>query len=34
MRTGDYRIVDEIEDDQLLVLLLAVGHPREICRGR
>lgn len=34
VRTGDYRIVDEIEDDRLLVLVLRVGHRREVyaCR--
>lgn len=30
VRTGDYRIVYEIHDDVLLVLVLAVGHRREI----
>jgi len=30
VRTGDYRIVYEINDDVLLVLVLAVGHRREI----
>ncbi|HEX4101221.1 MAG: type II toxin-antitoxin system RelE/ParE family toxin [Pseudonocardiaceae bacterium] len=30
VRTGDYRIVYEIEDAQLLVLVLIVGHRREI----
>ncbi len=34
VRTGNYRIVYEIEDDQLLVLILTVGHRREIYRGR
>jgi mRNA interferase RelE/StbE len=34
VRTGDYRIVYEIRDGQLLVLVLAVGHRREIYRGR
>jgi mRNA interferase RelE/StbE len=34
VRTGDYRIVYEIEDDQLLVLVLRVGHRREIYRAR
>lgn len=32
VRTGDYRIVYEIRDDVLLVLVLAVGHRREIYR--
>lgn len=33
VRTGDYRIVYEIHDDVLLVLIVAVGHRREIYRG-
>ncbi len=32
VRTGDYRIVYEIRDRVLLVLVLAVGHRREIYR--
>ena len=34
VRTGDYRIVYEIHDDVLLVLVVAVGHRREIYRDR
>lgn len=34
VRTGDYRVVYEIHDDVLLVLVLAVGHRREIYRSR
>lgn len=34
VRTGDYRIVYEIHDDVLLVLVVAVGHRREIYRRR
>ncbi|MDV7356426.1 type II toxin-antitoxin system RelE/ParE family toxin [Rhodococcus oxybenzonivorans] len=30
VRTGDYRIVYEIVDERLLVLVLTVGHRREI----
>lgn len=30
VRTGDYRIVYEIHDQVLLVLVVAVGHRREI----
>jgi mRNA interferase RelE/StbE len=33
VRTGDYRIVYEIEDDHLLVLVLRVGHRREVYRS-
>ena len=34
VRTGDYRIVYEIEDERLLVLVLSAGHRREICQRR
>lgn len=34
VRTGDYRVVYEIHDDVLLVLVLAVGHRREVYRER
>ncbi|WP_347030696.1 type II toxin-antitoxin system RelE family toxin [Brevibacterium paucivorans] len=34
VRTGDYRIVYEVRDHVLLVLVLAVGHRREIYRRR
>ena len=33
IRVGDYRIVYTIEDDRLIVLVVKVGHRREICRG-
>jgi mRNA interferase RelE/StbE len=33
VRTGDYRVGYEIEDDVLLVLVLAVGHRREVYRA-
>ena len=33
VRVGDYRIIYEISDRQLLVLVLKVGHRREIYRG-
>jgi mRNA interferase RelE/StbE len=29
-RVGDFRIIGEIQDQQLVVLALAVGHRREI----
>ena len=32
VRTGDYRIIYEIHDRRLLVLVLGVGHRREINR--
>ena len=34
VRTGDYRIIYEIKDDELLVLVLQVGHRREVYRRR
>lgn len=29
-RAGDYRLIAHIEDDQVLILLLAIGHRREV----
>jgi mRNA interferase RelE/StbE len=29
---GDYRVIYEIHDQVLLVLVVDVGHRREICR--
>lgn len=34
VRTGDYRIVYEINDGVLVILVLAVGHRREIHQRR
>lgn len=34
VRTGDYRIVYEVNDEVLLVLVVAVGHRREVYRSR
>lgn len=34
VRTGDYRIVYEIDDGVLQVLVVAVGHRREVYRRR
>lgn len=34
VRTGDYRIVYEVHDDVLLVLVIAVGHRRDIYKAR
>lgn len=31
-RTGDYRIIYEIHDDRLVVLVLRVGHRRDVYR--
>ena len=30
VRTGDFRIIYEIQDRQLVVLVLAVGHRRDV----
>jgi mRNA interferase RelE/StbE len=32
VRVGDHRIVYQIEDDRLLVLIVDIGHRREIYR--
>lgn len=29
-RVGDYRIIAKIEDDRLIILVIAVGHRRDI----
>ena len=34
LRVGDYRVLYEIHDAELLVLVLAVGHRREVYRRR
>ncbi len=34
VRTGDYRIVYEIHDRRLMVLVVAFGHRRDIYGGR
>jgi mRNA interferase RelE/StbE len=31
-RIGDFRIVTEIKDDKLVVLVIAIGHRKEIYR--
>ena len=32
VRTGEYRVLYEIEDDVLLVLVIRIGHRREVYR--
>lgn len=32
IRVGDYRVIYEIQDDVLIVLLVKVGHRREVYR--
>lgn len=29
-RVGDYRLICEIEDDKIVILILSIGHRREI----
>ena len=31
-RVGDYRIICEIHDYEVVILVLSVGHRREVCR--
>src|SRR6266478_3113350 len=33
-RVGDYRLICKIEDDRLIVLVLRVGHRKEIYRSK
>ena len=33
LRHGDYRIVYELYDDRLLVLVIQIGHRREVYRS-
>ena len=33
VRSGDYRIVYTVEDDVLLVVVVKIGHRREVYRG-
>jgi mRNA interferase RelE/StbE len=33
IRVGDYRIVYAIHEEQLLILVIRVGHRREVYRG-
>jgi mRNA interferase RelE/StbE len=32
VRVGDYRVIYEIRDDEVLVLVVAIGHRREVYR--
>jgi mRNA interferase RelE/StbE len=33
VRVGDYRVVYEIHDDRLIVLVLRVAHRKDVYRG-
>ena len=32
IRTGDYRIIYDIQDDKLIILILKVGHRKDVYR--
>lgn len=34
IRVGDYRVVYQIQDDRLIVLVVRVGHRRDVYRRR
>lgn len=34
VRTGDFRVIYDIDDGVLVILIIAVGHRREIYRAR
>ncbi|HEX4053460.1 MAG TPA: type II toxin-antitoxin system RelE/ParE family toxin [Tepidisphaeraceae bacterium] len=33
IRVGDYRVLYEIQDQQLIILVVSVAHRREVYRG-
>jgi len=33
VRSGDYRVIYQIQDKALLVLVVKIGHRREVYRG-
>jgi mRNA interferase RelE/StbE len=34
VRSGDYRIIYQIEREEIVVLIVKIGHRREVYRGR
>ena len=34
IRVGEYRVLYEVRDDELVVLVIGIGHRREVYRGR
>lgn len=34
VRGGDYRVVYEVQDDRLLIVVIKIGHRREVYRRR
>ena len=33
VRQGDYRIVYEVRDSDIVVVVVKIGHRKEVCRG-
>jgi mRNA interferase RelE/StbE len=33
LRVGDYRVIYEIVERELIILVVGVGHRREVCRN-
>lgn len=33
IRVGDYRVIYRVEDDRLIVLVIEIGHRRDVYRG-
>lgn len=33
IRTGDYRIIYEIHDDRLIILIVKIGHRKDVYKG-
>lgn len=33
VRVGDHRVVDQVHDDEVMVLVVTLGHRREVYRG-
>ncbi|RJP23416.1 MAG: type II toxin-antitoxin system RelE/ParE family toxin [Candidatus Omnitrophota bacterium] len=34
LRIGDYRVIYEVRDDRLLIIIIQIGHRREIYKRR
>ncbi|MFV0320030.1 MAG: type II toxin-antitoxin system RelE family toxin [Microbacterium sp.] len=32
IRIGDYRVIDDVNDGEVVILVLAIGHRREVYR--
>lgn len=33
-RVGDYRLIAEIEDDRIVILILSIGHRSDVYKGK